>query len=203
MKKIIVSVLMLLVVYPLFAQQPSESEEKNVLKVNTLSLIIGTGSIFYERELADNISGQMGVAYLNYNISDTKFRGLILTPEVRFYPRGNAIDGFYVAPYMRYQDFSLKGDGGGEATYSNIGGGILLGRQWVTNSGFTMDLFLVDTMALAKLRLTPALRAILMFPTSMVLEPVLVLQLVLHFNRVEGFVKNNTPSESFLEGVLV
>ena len=76
MKKIIVSVLMLLVVYPLFAQQPSESEEKNVLKVNTLSLIIGTGSIFYERELADNISGQMGVAYLNYNISDTKLEVL-------------------------------------------------------------------------------------------------------------------------------
>lgn len=141
MKKIIVSVLMILVVCPLFAQEPRESEEKNVLKINTLSLIIGTGSIFYERELTDNISGQMGVAYLNYNISDTKFRGLILTPEVRFYPKGNAIDGFYVAPYMRYQDFSLKGDGGGEATYSNIGGGILLGRQWVTNSGFTMDLF--------------------------------------------------------------
>lgn len=112
-----------------------------MLKINTLSLIVGTGSIFYEREITENLSGQLGVAYLNYDISDTKFRGLILTPEVRFYPKGNAIDVFYIAPYARYQNFELSVDGGGKATYSNIGGGLCFGMQWITNSGFTMDLF--------------------------------------------------------------
>ncbi|MGE0076790.1 MAG: DUF3575 domain-containing protein [Bacteroidales bacterium] len=137
MRKIVMLTLLALVVLPSIAQ---ESEEKNVLKINTLSLIVGTGSIFYEREFSDNLSGQMGAAYLNYKIGDTEFSGLILTPEVRFYPRNNAIDGFYVAPYIRYQNFSLE-DGEYKATYSNFGGGISLGRQWVTDSGFTMDLF--------------------------------------------------------------
>lgn len=140
MKKILTLVLIAVLAFPSFAQESNESEEKNVLKVNTLSLIIGTGSIFYEREFTDNLSGQMGVGYLNYKFDDTKFTGLILTPEVRFYPKQNAIDGFYIAPYLRYQNFGLEADGG-EATYSNIGGGIAFGRQWITKSGFTMDLF--------------------------------------------------------------
>ena len=57
--------LLAIIAIPSIAQESNESEEKNVLKVNTLSLIIGTGSIFYEREFTDNLSGQMGVAYLN------------------------------------------------------------------------------------------------------------------------------------------
>jgi len=140
MKKIIVLALVGLLAIPAFAQESNVSEEKNVVKVNTLSLIVGTGSIFYEREFNDNMSGQLGVAYLNYSVEDTKFTGLILTPEYRFYPKGNAIDGFYLAPYVRYQNFSLKADAD-KATYSNIGGGLAIGRQWVTKSGFTMDLF--------------------------------------------------------------
>jgi hypothetical protein len=140
MKKIILLILIGLLAVPSFAQESNVSEEKNVLKVNTLSLIIGTGSIFYERKFTDNLSGQMGVAYLSYKIEDTKFSGLILTPEIRFYPKLNAIDGFYIAPYFRYQNFGLEADGD-KATYTNYGGGVSFGRQWITNSGFTMDLF--------------------------------------------------------------
>lgn len=140
MKKIITLMLLAILAIPSIAQESNESEEKNVLKVNTLSLIIGTGSIFYEREFTNNLSGQMGVAYLNYKIEDAKFTGLILTPEMRFYPKQNAIDGFYIAPYVRYQNFSIEGDNG-KGTYSNIGGGVAFGRQWITKSGFTMDLF--------------------------------------------------------------
>lgn len=140
MKKIIVLALVGLLAIPAFAQESNVSEEKNVVKINTLSLIVGTGSIFYEREFTDNLSGQLGVAYLNYSASDTKFTGLILTPEARFYPKKNAIDGFYLAPYVRYQNFSLEG-GDDKATYSNFGGGLAIGRQWITKSGFTMDLF--------------------------------------------------------------
>lgn len=140
MKIFITLLLVTILAIPALAQESNESEEKNVLKVNTLSLIVGTGSIFYEREFTDNLSGQVGVGYLNYKFDETKFTGLILTPEVRFYPKQNAIDGFYIAPYIRYQNFGLEVDGG-EATYSNIGGGIAFGRQWITKSGFTMDLF--------------------------------------------------------------
>jgi hypothetical protein len=141
MKKICTLILIALLAIPSFAQEKtSESDNKNVLKINTLALIIGTGSIFYERELSDNLSGQLGVAYLNYKINDSKFSGLILTPELRFYVKRNAIDGFYMAPYFRYQNFSVK-NGSNDATYTNYGGGLAFGRQWIFNSGFTMDLF--------------------------------------------------------------
>jgi hypothetical protein len=143
MKKVLTLLLAAALVLPLFAQDKSSvSEEKNVLKINTLSLIVATGSLFYERELTEMISGQMGVGYLSYSIDESKFSGLILTPEARFYPKRNAIDGFYLAPYLRYQNFSIENTtSNAEATYSNIGGGVAFGRQWILNSGFTMDLF--------------------------------------------------------------
>ena len=128
---------------PVFAQdKPDVSVEKNVLKVNTLSLILGTGSVFYEREISDLTSAQFGVAYLSYKFGDTKFHGLILTPEFRFYVRKNAIDGFYIAPYLRYQDFGYETkDNSSKGSFTGFGGGIVFGRQWIFQKGFVMDLF--------------------------------------------------------------
>jgi hypothetical protein len=142
MKKTLIILLAVIFSFPAFSQEKTTSVaiEKNVLKINTLSLILGTGSIFYERKLSDAMSGQLGVAYLSYKFSGTRFSGLILTPEVRFYPKKNAIDGMYVAPYVRYQNYTLS-DASAKGTLSSIGGGLLLGRQWVKASGFTMDLF--------------------------------------------------------------
>lgn len=114
--------------------------QDNVVKINTLSLLLGTGSIFYERRLQENLSAQLGTAFLRYTFEGTTFGGLILTPEMRFYPRDNASSGFYMAPYLRLQQFTLK-SGGDKGVYRNLGGGLLLGRQWITRSDFTMDLF--------------------------------------------------------------
>lgn len=139
MKRILSLALVLCLTLPLFAQEVNESE-KNVLKVNTLSLIVGTGSIFYERHITDNTAGQMGVAFLNYKFEEVGFSGLILTPEFKYYPKGNACNGFYLAPYLRYQNFSAK-SGEDKGTYTNFGGGLAFGRQWIMGSGFTMDLF--------------------------------------------------------------
>ena len=118
------------------------STEKNVFKVNTLSLLIGTGSVFYEREFSDLLSGQMGVSYTNFKFWDTRFKGTTLTPEVRIYPKKNGVDGFYLAPYFRYQQYSLEDDDEDfRNTLTSFGGGFLLGRQWIRESGFTMDFF--------------------------------------------------------------
>jgi hypothetical protein len=144
MKKILAVLLAIVLAVPSFAQEKTAnfSTEKNVLKINTLSLICATGSIFYERKISDMTSLQMGVAYLGYKFSDVKFSGLILTPEFRIYPKKAAIDGMYIAPYVRYQNFSASsGETDSKGTLSVIGGGLLFGRQWITNSGFTMDLF--------------------------------------------------------------
>lgn len=138
MKKLLLVIVAIALLMPVRAQETSS--EKNVLKVNTLSLFLGTGSIFYEHGFSDKISGQLGVGYLGYKAGGTKFSGLFLTPEVRLYPKSNAIDGFYIAPYVRYQNLSLSITDG-KGTMSSIGGGLAFGRQWITNSGFTMDLF--------------------------------------------------------------
>lgn len=143
MKKLLILSLTLILTISSFAQNnPGVSTERNVLKVNTLSLFLGTGSIFYERKLSDLTSAQLGLAYMGFKLNDTKFAGLILTPEVRIYPKKNAIDGFYIAPYLRYQKFTVKNTTDpSEGSLTSMGGGLLFGRQWITDTGFTMDLF--------------------------------------------------------------
>jgi len=143
MKKSLLLAMVIVLALPSFAQEKSNvSTEKNVLKVNTLSLILGTGSIFYEHKISDLASAQLGVAYLNFKFSDTKFSGLILTPEFRIYPKKNAIDGFYLSPYLRYQKYTLENKvNASKGTLTSMGGGLVFGRQWITDSGFTMDLF--------------------------------------------------------------
>lgn len=143
MKKIIAFCLVIVLAIPLLAQEKSDvAPEKNVLKVNTLALIIGTGSIFYERKISDMTSAQLGFAFLSYKFGDTRFTGLILTPEYRIYPKNSAIDGFYIAPFLRYQNFTVKNTStDGKGTLTSIGGGVDFGRQWILAKGFTMDLF--------------------------------------------------------------
>lgn len=126
-----------------FAQDENYvAPEKNVLKVNTLALIIGTGSVFYERGISDLLAGQMGVGYLNYGVDETRFKGLTLTPELKFYIRNNAIDGFYMAPYLRYFKYGYESEeDSDEGSFSAFGGGVAFGRQWIMKKGFVMDLF--------------------------------------------------------------
>jgi hypothetical protein len=154
MKKILILSLTILLTASSYAQdKPAVSTEKNVLKINTLSLFLGTGSIFYERKLTDLTSAQLGVGYLSLKNSGTKFSGLILTPEVRIYPKKNAIDGFYIGPYLRYNNFSLEANSD-KGTLTVMGGGLVFGRQWITNSGFTMDLFFGGHYGSSKVKVT-------------------------------------------------
>ena len=85
MKKVVILLLFSAFALNSFAQsEVTVAPEKNVLKVNTLSLLVGTGSIFYEREISDLVSAQMGVGYMGYTLGKTKFSGLILTPDASF-----------------------------------------------------------------------------------------------------------------------
>jgi len=141
MKKIIILFLTLILTCPSFSQDKTlVTSENNVLKINSLSLFLATGSVFYEHKLSDGASGQLGIAYVGLKFQDTRFTGIILNPEVRIYPHKTAIDGFYVAPYLRYQNYTLE-SGADKGSLSSIGGGVLFGREWITKSGFVMDLF--------------------------------------------------------------
>lgn len=143
MKKALILLLAIVFAIPAFSQAKSDVPmEKNVFKVNTLALIFGTGSIFYERKFSDVTSGQLGLAYMSYSINGTGFSGLILTPEFRIYAKKSAIYGFYLAPYLRYQNYSLKDtEKSSLGSLTSIGGGVAVGKQWIFKSGFSMDLF--------------------------------------------------------------
>jgi len=143
MKRCLAIIVLAAVCFASYAQDEIEvAPEKNVLKVNTLALIIGTGSVFYEREISDLLAGQMGVGYLSYRIDETRFKGITLTPELKFYIRNNAIDGFYMAPYLRYfkYDYEAEEDSD-EGSFAAFGGGVAFGRQWIMKKGLVMDLF--------------------------------------------------------------
>lgn len=118
--------------------------QSNIFKLNIVSPIVRTASVFYERTLNDQSSLQMGFFYSGYSDDETKYRGFGVTPEYRFYLSETlAPSGFYVAPFLRYQAFDLEDKvTADEATYSSFGGGLLIGRQWVFKQRVALDLFL-------------------------------------------------------------
>lgn len=137
MKKILA---LTLLVAALLSGKTYAQSESHTIKINPLSALLRIGSVFYEQKLTDKSSVQLGLAYTGIKFDDTKFSGLMVTPEYRFYPKENALNGLYVAPYLRYQNFNVK-DNTDTGKYNSFGGGVVLGRQWVYSSGFTLDLF--------------------------------------------------------------
>lgn len=116
----------------------------NAIKLNPLSLALMTGNVSYERAVGANQSIQVGVFYSGVSLSGLKYSGLGVTPEYRIYFAGKkeALNGVYVAPYARYQNFSLKEkETEDKATFSSVGGGAVIGWQKMWPSGFTLDLF--------------------------------------------------------------
>ena len=141
MKKTVIMLLVILFTVPAFTQNESEPVTyNNVIKANALTLIIATGSIFYERRLTDITAAQLGVGFMSYKIDETKLSGLFLTPEFKFYIRKNAIDGFFMSPYLRYMNCNYD-NSNGEGAFRNFGGGLSFGRQWIFEKGFIMELF--------------------------------------------------------------
>ena len=120
------------------------AQKKNALKVNIFSPIVKTGSFFYERALSDGASAQLGFFYTGYKISDTKLSGFGITPEFRFYPsKKEDMKGFYLAPFVRYQNFSLTQDAtASKGTFTSFGGGVLIGGQFLFGDIVTLDIFI-------------------------------------------------------------
>jgi hypothetical protein len=143
MKKVVTMFLSIVLTITSFAQERSASGPmNNVIKANTLTLILASGSIFYERKLTDMTSAQMGVGYMNYRIENTKLTGLFLTPEFKIYVRKDAIDGFFISPYLRFNKLGFENkDNSSEGSLTTYGGGISFGRQWIFAKGLILELF--------------------------------------------------------------
>ncbi|SRR5260221_3640676 len=118
-------------------------DKSNNLKINIFSPVVKTLNLQYERVLNKDQSFQFGFFYTGYSSSGTSLSGVGFTPEYRFYLSGDAApDGVYIAPFLRYQSFTLSDDQNDKGTLSTFGGGVILGRQWVFKGRITLDLFI-------------------------------------------------------------
>ena len=136
----------------LLAARPAAAQTR-AFKVNLLSPFVKTGSFFYEQQLGAKSSLQLG-ALATYWSPDgnTTLRGFAFTPEFRRYFSGSeqALNGFYAAPFLRYQKMALSMavtdetdiPYTGTVTLQTLGAGLVVGHQWRYGGRVTLDTFL-------------------------------------------------------------
>ena len=177
MKKIII---LLFISAPFWGATQSNAVK---LDLNLPRLVLSNSIGFtYERKLSDKLSGSVSlnfsnkkaaplsgtltdyaVQYLdstsvNTNIFKNKFSSFGLDFQLKFYPKKEALKGFYIAPYFGYQkggmdlfDFEFPDKDlvgvthGGEVDlgYKTFGGGIGIGNQWIIGKSITLDILWV------------------------------------------------------------
>lgn len=131
------------------------SAQSNVIKFNILAPVVKTANFQYERAFG-NKSFQLGAFYTGFSPETTKFSGFGITPEVRFYLGDtDAPEGFYAAPFVRYQSFTIEEtdpDFSAKGTFSAFGGGLIIGKQWIFKEKVALDLFIGPAYSSGKVK---------------------------------------------------
>ena len=131
----------------------AQEGKMNAIKLNPLSLAFLTGNVSYERAIGEKSSVQLGAFYSGFSLSGLKYSGWGVTPEFRYYLSGEALNGFYAAPFARYQSFSLEDkELATKTSFTTMGGGAIIGFQRMGNSGFTFDIFVGPSYSKAKFK---------------------------------------------------
>ena len=96
------------------------AQKSNIIKTSLTSIFLKTVNLDYEHALNESSSLQLGVYYTGASLYDSKFSGFAITPEYRYYLSASktAPNGAYVAPWLRYQNFSAKSGTQGMETYA-------------------------------------------------------------------------------------
>lgn len=158
-----------------FAQETYDlPEDKNMVKWNLLGLTSSTISLQYERLIAPktsvaaniNIMPKRSIPFFGTveNIvkdkgaidilKDVKMNAFSFTPEVRFYLGKEGMSGFYIAPFLRYDRFSVelpveyiyKEQLESVTINGNVdgfSGGLAIGAQWRLASQWYLDVTFV------------------------------------------------------------
>ncbi len=169
MKKLLSFIILLLTLVPLVAQQ----EKPNTVKLNFYGFLFRTVSLQYERTLNDNSAALVHFGYtlprslpkslfsidtLTNNgsinqVSSAKFTGGIqITPEYRYYFKGEGNKGFYLGAYLRYANygisalalhrddsFSMTKTYQYTGTWKSMNIGLIMGNQWQLGENLTLD----------------------------------------------------------------
>ncbi len=143
--------------------------QNNALKIDIFQPLFNTAALSFEHKLSDATSFQVGLSgTFNYtggssyniaaNIGSLHTSGFTITPEYRLYlsEKHVALQGFYVAPYLRFQHLEQRGDYypyyiGPPTIYpitqeyqsrlNAFGLGVVVGRHWIFKQRFSLDAF--------------------------------------------------------------
>lgn len=128
--------------------------KNNIAKVNLFSTIVRTGNVAFEHRISESSSIQLGAYYSGFSSGDFRLRGFGITPEFRYYATNKgAMEGFYLAPFLRYQHFTLT-EKSNMGTLNTFGGGLVIGNQWIFGKGITLDVFAGPSYNKGNIRVT-------------------------------------------------
>lgn len=134
------------------------AQKKNLVKINFLSPVVKTLNLQYERALTEKSSFQLGFFYTGAKSGDVSLTGIGITPEYRMYfsDSKQAPAGFFLAPFVRYQNFTLKNEnttvGEAKASLSAFRPGLLIGYQWVFSDVVSFEFFLGPSYSINSLK---------------------------------------------------
>lgn len=140
MKKIITAAVICMAAMQVQAQKTTLTTN---VKLNLFSPIARTASGFVEQKVSESSTVQLGFYYTGFSGSDLKLRGFGITPEYRYYVgKKEAMNGFYVGSFLRYQQFKLSDKEDNAGKLSTYGGGFLIGNQWIFSKKVILDAFI-------------------------------------------------------------
>lgn len=121
------------------ASVAQDGAKPNIIKTNPIGLAFGSFNVTYEHALNQATSFQIGGNFFS-KIFGTEVSGFGVEAGYRFYITNSAKpapEGFYVGPRVSYNSFTEKAT---DSKASTIGIGALIGYQWITKVGVTIDL---------------------------------------------------------------
>ncbi len=127
------------------------AQKKNTFKFNIVSPFTKSLAYYYERDLSDLTSAQVGFSFLNLGMTGTKYTGqsFSIIPEQRIYISKIENLKVYAAPFIQYrigkiESFALENSGepsNAIATFTIYGGGLLFGGLLLSDDFLVLDAF--------------------------------------------------------------
>lgn len=151
MKKVFIAAALL--VAGLMGNEATAQVQNNSLKVNAVGMFAGQYQLAYERALNDKFTVQLSGGIVNRSwklnwgsgSSTQKDGGFVVIPEARYYFK-ESMQGLYAGAFARYKNGTttmtdMDGQKTFEATRSAVGGGAVLGYQFLIADRLLFDLF--------------------------------------------------------------
>jgi len=145
-----------------------KADPKNIVKVGFPVVFVGSMNLAFERAINEKVSVQVTGGYRHIEdrygftwptsdqsrLDDSKvYSGYTIVPELKYYLTNTTWDapkGFYISAFGRYGKYDVEfkdyttpnGDYNAKYSYSESGGGVLTGFQFIVGKVFVMDFFI-------------------------------------------------------------